>query len=46
MATKNSPFVLYKTFIDAYMKGHPEVAKVVCNSLIYFLREKNIFCFL
>jgi hypothetical protein len=36
MTTKNSPFVLYKTFIDAYMKGHPEVAKVVCN---YFIKK-------
>jgi hypothetical protein len=31
MTTKTSPFVLYKTFIDAYMKGHPEIAKSVCN---------------
>ncbi|CAF2145043.1 unnamed protein product [Rotaria magnacalcarata] len=27
MTTKSSPFVLYKTFIDAYMQGHSEVAK-------------------
>jgi len=31
MTTKTSPFVLYKKFIDAYMKGHPEIAKTVCN---------------
>lgn len=33
MTTKNSPFALYKPFIDAYMKGHPDVAKVVCINI-------------
>ena len=30
---KSATFALYKPFIDAYLKGHPDVAKVVCNSL-------------
>ncbi|CAF1119590.1 unnamed protein product [Adineta steineri] len=31
MTKKTSPFVLYKNFIDAYMKGHPDVAKCLCH---------------
>jgi hypothetical protein len=29
MTTKNSQFVLYKSFVDAFMKGHPGMTKYV-----------------
>ena len=38
MPTKTSTFALYRPFIDAYMKGHPDVAKVV---RVYFSHLDN-----
>ncbi|CAF4336056.1 unnamed protein product [Rotaria sp. Silwood2] len=43
MAMKTSPFALYKTFIDAYMQGHPEVVKSLrhYNGLAEWDKIKN-----
>ncbi|CAF1129204.1 unnamed protein product [Adineta ricciae] len=43
MMSKPSPFGLYKTFIDVYMKSHPEVAKFLChyNALVEWDRIKH-----
>jgi hypothetical protein len=44
MATKTSQFVLYKSFVDAFMKAHPDMSKHVNISflikyiLFYFSR--------
>jgi hypothetical protein len=48
MISKNSQFVLYKSFVDAFMKGHPGMTKYVnlfFNNILFFFLNK-VFHFL
>ena len=46
MMSKPSPFGLYKTFIDVYMKSHPEVAKFVRVNFCCLVTFFSFFLFL